>query len=408
MTIACAISADASGTVLRLSGYLDCQSRALGYNGFTVFGGPAATALLSGVMTIFVAVIGYRMILGTQPSLRDGAGWVVRLGLVLALTTSWPAFDALIYRVATDAPGGLAAALLPAGGLSATDIGPRVQRAYDLVGHGMPAGESADAAKGAQGQPVPQDPSNLPAAPLTASLLALSSVGGTIALRLVAGILVALGPLVLYGLLFDGAMGIVTGWLRALVGAAVGVFATALVGAIEITVVEAEIARVVDAQTGLGSAASIDPQALQTTVGLFALAGAIAIYGAFRVAGAIRLPVAHPVASPDRAWFAAGGVPSVRVEASEATGRPATGIAAGEARQAIRTRATAISDALSSASRRDARRLGGSVAVTSGASQAAAARDDWRPGEAASAPSHVTRPASTRRTSSALRRDMAT
>lgn len=408
MTIACAMTADASGTVLRLSAYLDCQARALGYNGFAIFAGAAATTLLSGVMTIFVALIGYRMMLGTQPSLRDGVGWAVRLGLVLALTTSWPAFDTLIYRVTTDAPGMLAATLLPAGAVSGADVGARVQRVYDVVGEGMPAGGRAGVAPDRESQPAPQDASGIPPAPLTASLLAVSSVGVPMSLRLVAGILVALGPLVLFGVLFDGTMGLVTGWLRALIGAALGVFTTALVGAMEITMVEAEVTRIAEAQTGIGAAGAIDPQALQTTVGLFALASVIAAYGAFRVANAIQLPVSRPLAFADQAWSTASAVAAVRGDASDAVSRPTAGSVTGDGRQATRTRAMTISDALSAASRREAGRRAGSGIGPDSGGRSAAARDDGPRGVAASAPGHATRQAHARRTTSARRRDMTT
>src|SRR5437763_539074 len=101
MTVFCAAPDASEGVALRLSEYVSCEGRALGENGFQALaGGPLGTSLLSGLVTIFIALIGYRLILGHTPDMRDGIGWTVRLGIVLALVTSWPAFQTLIYRSA--------------------------------------------------------------------------------------------------------------------------------------------------------------------------------------------------------------------------------------------------------------------------------------------------------------------
>ena len=111
------------GVALRLSNYLDCLARVLGENGFQALaGGSLGASILSGLVTIFVALIGYRLIFGDTPGLRDGVGWTVRVGVVLALVTSWPAFQTLIYRVAVDGPQELAAIMLPASGLAADGL----------------------------------------------------------------------------------------------------------------------------------------------------------------------------------------------------------------------------------------------------------------------------------------------
>ena len=123
MTVVCLGPDTALGVAYRLSAYLDCQARALGENGFqAVAGGAMGTALLTGLITVFIALIGYRLLLGHMPDVRDGVGWAVHLGIVLALVTSWPAFQALVYRVAVDAPPSIAAVLLPASGLAASRL----------------------------------------------------------------------------------------------------------------------------------------------------------------------------------------------------------------------------------------------------------------------------------------------
>src|SRR5438445_13816271 len=100
MTVLCAAPDASQGVALRLSQYVSCEARALGENGFQALaGGPLGTSLLAGLVTIFIALIGYRLILGHSPDMRYGIGWTVRLGIVLGLVTRWPAFQPLVYQL---------------------------------------------------------------------------------------------------------------------------------------------------------------------------------------------------------------------------------------------------------------------------------------------------------------------
>ena len=297
MTIICSAPDESLGVALRLSGYLDCQARALGENGFEAFtAGPIVSGLLSGAITIFVALIGYRFLLGTLPTLRDGFGWAMRLGLVVALTTAWPAFQTLVYDVAIEGPEELAAALLPAIGLP-TAPGTRIEDAYEIIGHGLavegtPLGV-APASPGAGGASAPTNPQptniGFPASPLAASLLVLSSVGVVAALRLAAGILIAIGPLALVALLFDNTVGLLASWIRALAGAALGVLGATVTSMLEIVVVESQIARVRDIQIGLLPSAAEDPAAFATIAAVFGIIALVVVYASFRAASGLRL-----------------------------------------------------------------------------------------------------------------------
>ena len=71
-------------------------------------------SLLSGLLTLFVAVVGYRLVLGEFPSIRYWSDAMLRVGFILALVTSWPAAQTLIYRVAVDGPVELANIIVPA------------------------------------------------------------------------------------------------------------------------------------------------------------------------------------------------------------------------------------------------------------------------------------------------------
>jgi len=285
MTIVCAAPATAGGLAVWLDQYLDCQARALGENGFQALaGGPMMSGLLSGLVTIFVALIGYRLILGNIPDLRDGVVWVVRLGVVLALTTSWPAFQTLVYRVAVDAPVEFAEVVIPAVGLPSAGLQMRIQQAYDTMRLGATSvvGPATDA------PPVSRLGPGQPALPQTASLLVVSTTGVVAALRLAVGFLLAVAPLALLGLLFDATLGLFSGWVRALVGAALGVAAATFVSAIEVVALENQLASLQAYQLG-GVAGVMDPQGLTTIVLLFALVMVVVVIAAARMASAFRL-----------------------------------------------------------------------------------------------------------------------
>lgn len=360
MTLACAAPNPDLGIALRLSDYLDCQARAIGENGFQALaGGPMAAGLLSGLFTIFVALIGYRLILGRTPGIGDGVGWAVRLGVVLALVTSWPAYQTLVYNVAVDGPAQLAELILPASGLPNDELGSRVQQAYDVLRIGGGGyGQAQDAASlpplsALPGQmPAPQLPfrqfsSGQQPLPQTASLLVLSTVGVTAALRLAIGFLLAVGPLAVMSLLFDATLGVFSGWVRALAGAALAMLASTIVTAVDLVMVESELARLRLVNVG-GIAQPVDLQAMPTLVLVFALVMLVATLAAMRMAGAFRLPMIGK-----RSDGAPRETGMSQSSSATAESRISAQMAQGAERAPQLSRASTIADALASTVQRE-------------------------------------------------------
>src|SRR3546814_2571797 len=83
--------------------------------------GSTASILLTVLITLLIAFIGYRMLLGQTPTIREGVLTFVKIGLVLTLATSWPAYQALVYDIILRAPAELASTIGGAAGLPGRD-----------------------------------------------------------------------------------------------------------------------------------------------------------------------------------------------------------------------------------------------------------------------------------------------
>lgn len=348
------------GTVERLARFLDCNARLLGENGYQALAGDVVTSgLVTALVTILVAVVGLRLLVGQKASLSDGIGLSFRLGLALALATSWPAFQAVVYRVAIDGPAQLASVIAPGVGLPDQSREQRAQRAYDSIRLGaqaLPAGQAAPPTA------IAANPGALalfqvaPALPRTATAFMIGTVGIEGVLRLVAGFLLAIGPLAVLALLFTGSAGLTVGWVRALAGTALAALAARLVGALHLVMVEAELERV-RALGSLASANAIDVGALSGIVTLFVLAALASAYAAFRTASAID----WRTGAARSEWLHQSGKGLAgRLASHGAAGRGAA-LAAGSPRD--QGRIAGMVDALENAARREARLLAASPAL---------------------------------------------
>jgi len=417
--IACSLPDPGAGVALRLSNFLTCQAQALGENGYQALaGGPMVAGMMTGLVTIFVALIGYRFLLGSIPTMRDGVGWAIRLGMVLTLATGWPAFQVLVYRVAVDAPSEFAAVLLPASGLSVEGLDVRVQQAYDTIRLGSsvnPAlgGQAAlDRAAGAaqagtpgttqrQQQQAPNfGPLGQAALPQTASWFVVSTLGVTGGLRLATGFLLAIGPLAIMALLFDATLGLFIGWVRGLAGAALALLGATIVTALDLLLVESELAHLQAVEWGV---TIIDPQALTTIVLAFTLVMLAAIWAAGRMAGAFSFSLKRQeTLITERFHSSPSERPSSTMPAVRDSGQSVAGAAGAP------PRAQGVANALAGTMRRE------QVAAAAGEAGSAGSSSRRQPlgprvgQDASSLPTALgpsARRSTTRKTRSAMRRD---
>lgn len=235
-----------------LIGAIDCFVRGDAAASYAHFAGPGSPfALVLGLaLTLYVAGLGYRLILGhADLALRALAPRVALMGAVLALTTQWGAWQALVYDVLTDGPADVAGWIDPAAGQT-----PQLMARVDTVSARLLTvadawSEAARSAAGADAAPEAQDGDAAPAAEpsdqpgafaglprggfgpdmLLASglLLVLASAGVLAVAKALLALLLGVGPLFMAMALFDATRGLAAGWARAAVGLAlVPLFAT--------------------------------------------------------------------------------------------------------------------------------------------------------------------------------------
>lgn len=300
MIPACTAPPPTAGFLEGLLSYVDCQAQSIGANGYEALAAPGSTLslLLTGFLTLFVAFMGYRMLFGHTPSLREGVLAMVKIGIVLALTASWGAYRTLIYDVALRAPAELAATVgqqagLPGAGGGLIDRLGYADRNFvqlEVLGQGQPSVVPGQAPVDAYGRPVPP-PSQFDGFAMggARAIYLTSAIGGLAATRLSIGFLLALGPLFIAFLLFEGTRGLFVGWLRALGAMALGALGIAIALGVELLVIERKLADLITLRNANLPIPGAAIELFVTTL-VFGVVMLAMVYAAAKVALGFRLP----------------------------------------------------------------------------------------------------------------------
>lgn len=345
---------------------IDCHAQTLGARGYQAMATPGSSLslLLGGMLTIFIALIGYRMILGETPTARDGVVAFIKIGIVFALAMSWAAYRTLAYDVVLHGPASLVADIGAPAGLPGADGGMvarlgQVDRAIQELGRLGPGSTlmlSRPPIDNTQAPATTEEISDPPSifSPYGLGTARLVYLTGTIAafatVRVVAGLLLALGPLFIAFLLFDGTRSLFEGWVRGLLGAALGAVAVTILLSVELTLLEPWLTSLLLRRRGdllIGGAAT---ELLVVTLA-FALTLVAGLGMAARFAMTFRLP------------------PTLRALPSHLTERLQTQVPQPQARAErvaspaeSHSRAAAVAEAVAQVERREARGRDGAVA----------------------------------------------
>lgn len=333
--------------------HIDCQAQALGSLGFQSLSaqGGSAQLVLTALLTIFVALYGLRLLVG-QP-LRGGDAIVamLKVGIVLTLALSWPAYRTVVYDVVLHGPAELAA------GLGAGDQLPGV--AGGLTGR-LQAVDDEIVAFTALGTGRGQATVNQESAPsLTSDDFAgialqdqstfgwarIAFLAGTLAplaaLRLAAGLLLALAPIFAGLLLFEATRGLFAGWLRGLTLTALGSLGVTVVLSAELALIEPWLRGALQMRYATAPTPSAPTELLALTsafalaaLGMLAILARVAFHGGWAVPffqaashGDGRGEVSMPRAEPARllAMRESGGRAHAVAEAIARQDRQSTG-----------------------------------------------------------------------------------
>ncbi len=138
-----------------LLGVVDCNVQELIASGYGALFDPrgAVAAVLTVMLTLYVAVVGYRLILGRSPlNVTDLTLTVVKLGVVLALTTQWGVYQHVVYHLLFYGPQQLADLVLHSfsapGSAYGGDVFDGLQRAFVDLTSFSPATPPGAAAAG--------------------------------------------------------------------------------------------------------------------------------------------------------------------------------------------------------------------------------------------------------------------
>jgi type IV secretion system protein VirB6 len=281
-----------AGFISSVTSYLDCQAQILGSGAWQALAMPGSTLsiLLTGFLTIFIALIGYNLLLGHNLTVRSGTLAFVKIGAVLALATSWPAYRTLVYDLVFDGPGQLVAEIGPRAGVVGSD-GTLMQRLdltdqalaqLSILGTGGPVA-------GVEVAPPPFAGFNAFALGGSRILFLLTAIAGIAAVRIVAGLMLALGPFFIAFLMFDSTRSLFEGWVRVLAGAALAAIGISIVLGLELALMGPWLSTVL-ARRMAGEALPTVPTELFVVTTLFAIIVMVALIGCARIARAFRLP----------------------------------------------------------------------------------------------------------------------
>lgn len=251
MATGCPLPGPDDPLVRGLIAQVDCNVQAIVRDGYASLFQPGGdfSALLTSLLTVFVALFGYQLLLGrAQLRISDLTLTAVKLGAVLALTTRWDVYQGLVYGLLFRGPEQLASLMLagvqPETSLFPGDVFDGLQYAFDAL-----TAYSTDYARqgGAMVSPLLGGLSfGAMALTMSASVLLLSSLGVLLASKVVLALLLAVGPIFIAMLLFESTRGLFEGWLRASLAFALAPLATTLLLVVALALLEPPLLQIAE------------------------------------------------------------------------------------------------------------------------------------------------------------------
>jgi type IV secretion system protein VirB6 len=290
----CLAVPEGAGFVSSVTGYVDCQAQLLGSGAWQALAAPGSTltVVLTGFFTIFIALIGYNLFLGKSITVRSGTIAFVKIGAVFALATSWPVYRTLVYDLVVDGPGQLVSEVGPRAGVTGSDR--TLLHRLDLTDRALAQLEIFG-----PGTPPPGSNTELPPGPFggfdafalggSRILFLLTAIGSIAAVRIIAGLMLALGPFFIAFFMFESTRSFFEGWIRVLAGAGLAAIGASIALGLELALLEPWLSTVL-ARRMAGEATPTVATELFVITCLFTIIVVAALSSCARVARGFRLP----------------------------------------------------------------------------------------------------------------------
>jgi type IV secretion system protein VirB6 len=207
---------------------------------------PALTLLL----TLYVASFAILLMTGRSSlSVRSLTPRMIMLGVVLTFTTSWVAYQSVVWNLTIGAPDQIAGVLMGTSGSATQMFADRIDILFNVITETASAtrGPGASAGSGSF------TPSNLMW--LASLLLMLGTVGVLVTARIALAVLLALGPVFIAFALFGSTRGLFVGWLRGVILMAITPLFAVLGGAVMVELAVPVVAGLREAEGVDGRAA---------------------------------------------------------------------------------------------------------------------------------------------------------
>jgi type IV secretion system protein VirB6 len=288
MTLSCPNIASDTGAIAATLQAVDCQSRVYaqsGYESLAATGSPFQ-AWLTAFLIIYVALLGWRLLLGGTGRVSELPLTALKIGAILAMVSNWSLFQTLVFDLVTKTPIELTRLITASSASQSSLVG-------DPLGGLQVAHDQLTLSAAAFGKAVSLQVGPLAGGNAAASqalwqasqLLFLSTAGLFSAAMIAVAILTALGPLFVSLFLLAPTRDLFIGWVRALLAAMLAPMLAWMASALMLMVLEPNlialardrIAGDLHADTAMATAGLITIFALVQTVlaglGVFIAAG---------------------------------------------------------------------------------------------------------------------------------------
>ncbi len=302
MSVCPPLSVDGPGGIAAALRSVDCASSQATVVAFgRLFGVESQLGLvLTAMLTLFIGWFAVGLLTGrTRLSLASLSPRLMTLMLVLTFTTSWLAYQSVVWNLATGAPDQIAGVLTGARGSATMQFAGRLDALFAAIAEVAATAQSDGSTAAARSIATPAD-----LLWLGALLLLVGTVGVLLVARIALAALLALGPVFILLSLFDATRGLFHGWLR-------GVAMLALVPLFTVLIGGGALAMLLPVVAGLGA-------------GELTMRSSVTVFLAAIVYCGLMLMVVRTVATVAAGWrFPSAGRGTTRADSLPPVSQPA-------------------------------------------------------------------------------------